>query len=94
MASQSAHDYFTQNDDGCAVQRRKLIDSIFTALNRSKQDLASYDQKWDKVWNDETCLKYKRADYDEYWLWSHDFFNASIETLQYIAHLVGAKEVA
>lgn len=94
VTSQNAQDYFTQNDDGCAVQRRKLIDSIFTALNRSKQDLASYNQKWDKVWNDETCLKYKREEYEDHFLWNTEFYHAEISVLTYIAKLVDAKEVA
>lgn len=94
MASQDAFDYFTQNDDGFAVLRRKLIDSIFDALNRSKQGIESYNEKWDKVWNDSTCLKYKREEYDDHWLWSFDFYNAKIDILQYIAKLVDTKEAA
>ena len=94
VASQNAFDYFTQNDDGCAVLRRKLIDSIFDALNRSKQGVESYNEKWDKVWNDSICLKYKREEYDDHWLWNFDFYNAEIDVLQYIAKLVDVKEVA
>ena len=93
VKSQNAYDYFTWNGDGYGENRRKLIDSIFYALDRSKQSKESYDAKWDKVWNDKTCLKYKRDDYDDYWLWNHDFYHAEIEVLQYIAKLVGAKEV-
>ena len=84
---------FTQNDDGFAELRRKLIDSIFDALNRSKQSIESYNTKWDKVWNDSTCLKYKREEYDDHWLWNYDFYNAEIDVLQHIAKLVDAKEV-
>lgn len=93
VTSQNAFDYFTQNDDGCGVQRRKLIQSIFDALSRSKQDLDSYNQKWDMVWNDTVCLQYKEKDYDDHWLWNYDFYNAEIVVLQYIAKLVNAKEV-
>lgn len=91
--SQNAYDYFTWNGDGCGEKRRKIIDSIFHTLDRSKQSKESYDTKWEKVWNDRTCLKYKREDYDDYWLWNHDFYHAEIDTLRYIAKLVGAKEV-
>lgn len=94
VISQNAFDYFTQNDDGCGELRRKLIDSIFSALNRSNQSTTSYNARWDKVWNDLTCLKYKRNEYDDHWLWNYDFYNAGINDLRYIAKLVNAKEVA
>lgn len=93
VTSQDAYDFFTQNDDGFAELRRKLIDSIFDALNRSKQSIESYNEKWDKVWNDSTCLKYKREEYDDHWLWNYDFYNAEIDVLQHIVKLVDAKEV-
>lgn len=94
VASQDAFDYLTQNDDGFAVLRRKFIDSIFDALNRQKQDLNSYNEKWGKVWNDRICLKYKQEEHEDHWLWNYDFYNAEIVDLQYIAKLVNAKEVA
>ena len=88
VASQDAFDFFTQNDDGCAELRRKLINSIFNALNHSKQSIESYNERWDKVWNDTTCLKYKREDYEDHWLWNYDFYNAEIDDLKYIEKLV------
>lgn len=94
VTSQDAFDFFTQDDDGYATLRRKLIESIFDSLNRSKQSVESYNEKWDKVWNDSICLKYKREDYDDHWLWNYDFYNADIDVLQHIAKLVCAKEVA
>lgn len=94
IASNSAFKYFTQNDDGCAILRRKLIDSIFDVINRSNQNVAGYDEKWDKIWNDSTCLKYRREECGDDWLWNYDFYNADIADLRYIAKLVDAKEVA
>lgn len=94
VTSQDAYDFFTQNDDGCAILRRKLIDSIFDVINRSNQNVAGYDEKWDKIWNDSTCLKYRREECGDDWLWNYDFYNADIADLRYIAKLVDAKEVA
>lgn len=94
VTSQDAYDFFSQNDDGCAELRRQLIGSIFNALNRSKQSIESYNERWDKVWNDATCLKYKREEYDDHWLWNYDFYNAEIDMLRHIAKLIDAKEVA
>ena len=40
------------------------------------------------------CIRdrYKKAGHEDYWLLNHDFYNADIEDLKYIANLVGAKE--
>lgn len=94
VTSQNAFDYFTQNDDGCAKLRRGLIDSIFAALSSSNQELSSYEVKWGRVWNDSTCLKYKRKEYDAHWLWNYDFYHAEIDVLRFIAKLVDAKGVS
>ena len=87
ITSQNAYDFFTYNNDGSAQLRRTLIDTILHNLDRSTQTPESYDNKWDKVWNDSLCNKYKREDYDDYWLWNHDFYHASIQDLEYIKTL-------
>ena len=66
VSSQTAFDFFAQNDDGHGIERGK-------------------------IWNDYICLKYKRSEYEDYWLWNYDFYNANLHDLQYIAKLVGAK---
>lgn len=53
---------------------------------------SNYQNRWDKVWDDQLCQKYKRPEHEDFWLWNHDFYNASIEDLKYIANLIGAKE--
>ena len=90
--SQNAHDYFARNDDGHGLERGKLTQTIQKRLGqRNGRDDEIYQSRWDKVWEDEVCQKYKRAEYDDYWLWNHDFYNAPIEDLRYIAELLGAK---
>ena len=86
--SQNAYDYFARNDDGNGLERGKLIQEIKKVL--SKKD-SEYQARWDKVWDDEVCLKYKRVEYSDYWLWNHEFYNAEIEDLQYIAGLLSIK---
>ena len=87
--SENAHQYFSQNEDGLGMVRGKLTQSIQRTL--SKRD-ANYQNRWDKVWSDEVCQKYKREDYEDFWLWNHDFYQADIDVLRHIAKLVGAKE--
>lgn len=87
--SENAHQFFARNDDGNGMVRGQLTRSIQKIL--SKKD-KNYQSRWDKVWEDSVCQKYKRPEYDDFWLWNHAFFCADIETLKYIAKLVGAKE--
>ena len=88
VTSENAHQYFARNDDGFGVERGRLTQEIQKKL--AKRD-DNYQARWDKVWEDKTCQKYKRQDHDDFWLWSHEFFNAKIEDLRYIAKLVGVK---
>lgn len=85
--SQNAYDHFARNDDGQGLERGKLTTSITNAL--AKRD-KNHQARWDKVWTDPLCQKFKRADHADYWLWNHDFFNAELSDLRYIASLVGA----
>lgn len=48
-------------------------------------------ERWEKIWEDETCLKYKRPDRDDYFLWNHEFYNAPIADLEHIAKLINIK---
>lgn len=88
--SENAHQFFAVNEDGMGMERGRLTQSIQKAL--AKRD-GSYQERWDKVWKDSVCEEYRRKDYEDFWLWGHDFFNADIDVLRYIANLVGAKEV-
>lgn len=86
--SEIAHQYFARNDDGNGMERGNLTQAIQKAL--SKRD-NNYQTRWDKIWEDDICQQYKREEYADYWLWNHKFFNADIEDLRYIAHLIGVK---
>ncbi len=86
--SENAHQFFARNDDGNGVLRGKLTQAIQKRLaSRDKQ----YQERWNRVWNDPTCQRYKRPDHEDHWLWTHEFFNADINALRHIASLVGAK---
>lgn len=86
--SQNAYDYFARNDDGNGLLRGKLTQAIRKTL--AKRD-AAYQMRWDKVWGDTICQKYKHEEYSDYWLWNHDFYSANIYDLQHIAKLIGTK---
>lgn len=90
VASQDAFDYFSQNDDGNGLERGRLTQTIIKRLERKEYDI-TYQERWDKVWADPVCQKYKRSDFADHWLWNYEFYNAPLFDLQYISKLVGAK---
>lgn len=89
VTSKNAHEYFSQNDDGNGLLRGSLVHSIKRTVEHKDK---LYQFRWDKIWGDQICQKYKRVEHDDFWLWNHDFFNAGIDDLKYIANLIGAKE--
>lgn len=95
VTSQDAFDYFSQNDDSQGKLRGKLVKSIIKQLAR-KSDFADSpnditQKRWNRIWKNSLCQKYKRADIDDHWLWNYEFYNAPISDLQYIAKLVDVK---
>lgn len=93
--SENAHQYFAINNDGNGLLRGALTQAIQSALRRpantDKATIALTEKRWDRVWADKLCAIYKRTEYNDFWLWNHEFFGAPIFHLQYIADLVEAK---
>jgi hypothetical protein len=87
--SENAHQFFALDEDGHGMERGKLTQAIQKRL--AKKD-ANYQTRWDLIWDDEVCQKYRRGEYGDYWLWNHAFFNADLDDLRHIANLIGAKE--
>ena len=85
--SQNAYNFFARNDDGHGLERGKLTLAIRKEMEKKKD----HQDRWDKVWDDPLCQKYKRVEHADYWLWNHEFYNAEIADLRHIAKLVGAK---
>lgn len=84
VTSQMAHDYFCL-DEGNGKARAELINAIIERLEKRDTE---YQQRWDKVWANKLCQKYKRRDNADHWLWNNDFYSAPIEDLRYISALV------
>lgn len=80
-SSQNCYEYFSRNDDGNGIKRGELTQKIIKKL--AKRD-SKYQERWDKIWSDMSLLKFKRKEFDDYWLWNHEFYNASINDLEYI----------
>ena len=89
VTSQNAHNFFARNDDGNGMERGRLTASIIARLSTRDK---SHQARWNKVWEDPRCEKYRRQDSPDFWLWGHAFFEAPVEDLRHIADLVGAKK--
>lgn len=83
--SQNAYDYFARNNDGNGLERGQLTQEIQKLLAKRN---GKYQDRWDRVWDDALCQKYKRTECADYWLWNYEFFNAPIEDLRYIKSLI------
>lgn len=87
ITSQNAYDFFSQNDDGMGLERGDLVGRILSKLQ--KRD-SGYQARWNKVWEDARCQKYKRPEHEDHWIWNFDFYNGPVEDLRHIAGLIGA----
>lgn len=85
VKSENAHQYFACDYDGNGMERGKLTREIQDRLEKRDRD---YQARWDNVWEASFCHKYRRQDYDDFWLWNHEFFNAEIDDLKRILNLV------
>jgi len=87
ITSQNAYDYFSQNDDGRGRERGDLVSAILLKLNRRDE---GYQNRWDNIWADPLCQKYKRPEYEDHWIWNFDFYNAPVVDLHHILNLINA----
>ena len=87
--SENGHQHFARDDDGNGMLRGRLTQDIMRRLRKNDKE---HQKRWNAVWDDAICQKYKRDNQQDYWLWNNDFYSADIASLQHIARLVGAKE--
>lgn len=90
-SSQSAKDFFVQDDDRLGKIRGDLVTLILARLGPKETRKGRAAARWEKVWADPVCGRYKRPDNAEHWLWNEAFYNAPVDDLRHIARLVGVK---
>lgn len=91
ITCQNVKDFFSQDEDGNGKERGTLVGAILARLTPRNERDTSHKARWKKVWKDAVCLRYKRPDHDDHFLWSQGFFDAPLPDLWHIARLVGAK---
>lgn len=87
ITSENAYRYFAKNEDGHGMIRGKLTQRIIKKLTSRDKDS---DIRWGKIWNDAVCARFKMREHKDHWLWNHEFYNAEIDKLEYIANLIDA----
>ena len=88
-SSENCYNYFAKNNDDNGLKRGNLTQSIIKKLSRTSfERMDDYNKQWEIIWNDPLCLKYKRKDHDDFWLWNYNFYNAPIWDLEYINKLI------
>lgn len=85
IGSENAHIYFAIDEDAQGMIRGELVRSITTILRKKDEE---YQNRWDKLWDDPRCLKYKRIEHPNHWLWNNQFFDAPVSDLEYILNLI------
>ena len=88
VKSRKAHLFFARNDDGKGRERGALTLAITKRLEKRDKD---HQGRWDRVWEDPVCQKYRHQEHDDHFIWGHAFFEAPVEDLRHIAALVGAR---
>ena len=83
--SQDGLDYFVQNDDGQWEERGKLTTEIISTLTKKDKN---HQARWNKVWEDALCQKYRRGEHEDFWLWNREFYAAPVEDLRHIRQLI------
>lgn len=92
ITSRNSHLYFSIDDDGNGKLRGALVSSICKALGiEGNEPWVMKTELWDKLFSDSVCAKYRKKTVEDRWIWSHDFYIATIEDLRYINKLVGGK---
>lgn len=86
--SQSAHDFFSQNDDNLGLERGALVTAILACMEKPNGEQI---ERLEKLAADGKCARYRRPEHEDVWIWNQDFFDASPDELRYIASRIGAK---
>lgn len=87
VTSKNAHEFFARNDDGDGAERGALTSSIAKALEKRDKE---HQRRWDAIWADPLCQKYRRVEHEDFWVWNHAFYEAPVTDLRHIAMLAGA----
>lgn len=88
VVSRNAHIHFARDDDGQGLERGALTLAITKRLERRDKD---HQARWDRVWEDSTCQKYRHPEHEDFFLWGHKFYEAPVEDLRHIAALIGVR---
>lgn len=83
-------EHFVKNDDGLGLRRFEIAHAIIDAmLMREGETKEEWQKRWDVLWDDAVCNKYRKDKSETTFLWSIEFYNAPLLDLYHIAVLAG-----
>lgn len=84
IESDDSYNYFSIDDDGNGLNRGELTKEIINLIPND----GKHQAQWNKLWQDDLANTLRRKDYEDRWLWSKNFYQASIDKLEYILNLI------
>ena len=86
--SQNARDFVSRDDDNMGKRRGELVHEIMDILAKPGEGRQA---KWDKIWEDKYLDKFRSKQFADFWIWNIDFYEATIEDLEYILARIKGK---
>lgn len=86
-------DHFARDDDGNGLRRGELSRAIIKAMQiRPDETKDDWNKRWEPLWQDAVCNKYRKDPSDTTFLWGIEFYNAPLLDLYHIAALACVKK--
>lgn len=90
---QMQKDYLVQANSPNPKERATAIEDILYLLRRpgnhaTPKEVQAYDSRWKEIWDDPNLQKYRREDFEDYWLWNNKFYDAEYVELLYILNKI------
>lgn len=90
---QMQKNYLVQANSPNPKERATVIEDILYLLRRpgnhaTPKEIQAYDSRWKAIWDDSELQKYRRNDFEDYWLWNNKFYDAEYVELLYILNKI------
>ena len=85
---QMQKEYLVQANSPDVSQRAYLINKIVKLLGPPTPDDVKSKKRWEMLWKDTWANKFRRKDFEDFWLWSNKFYDAEEADLRKLCELI------